>query len=170
MWSMGNVSRSLRPRWLHPSLSRLPQGYRSLYVRRTASLSMSEARDIAVTWPQTKLLAGYLAELARAERYGLEINYRVRSLPSWPNQISDHGWNGWPHGVAHPRCYMIHSGFVRGWCEVNGTCWREDGEVDGWPAGNYIVRDPAWHPVDPVPMVGFRGWRWYSADQVQLTL
>lgn len=118
-------------------------------------------RDICVTWPKSRPLDSYLAELARAEREGLDINYRVHSIPRWPDAISDHGLLGWAYGIVRPRCHMIHDGYVRGWCEVLGTCWHRAGDVNGWPAGNYIVRSPVWHPVDPITYRGFRGWRWY---------
>lgn len=123
---------------------------------------MLEQRDIVVTWPKTKPLLDYLAELRQADRAGDLINFRVRHLPTWHDQIGDHRWNGWPWGRTRPRCYMVHDGAVRGWCRIAGTCWRDDGEVAGWPAGWYIVRDPWWTPIEPVPMRGFRGWRWYS--------
>lgn len=119
-------------------------------------------RDIVVTWPKTKPLEVYLGTLRRAAREGLVINYRVRHLPMWDDAINDHGVTGWAYGAEHPRCYQVHDGKVRGWTEVVYTCERAAGEVDGWPAGLYIVRNPEWHPVEPTPMAGFRGWRWYS--------
>lgn len=118
-------------------------------------------RDIVVTWPKTKPLADYLAELAAAVRDGLVINYRVARLPKWDDQIEGHGYRGWPYGAGRPRCFMVHEGAVRGYVKVIGTCWRDDGEVEGWPAGWYIVRDAFFVPVTPRPMKGFQGWRWY---------
>lgn len=121
-------------------------------------------RDICVTWPKSRPLDSYLAELARAEREGLEINYRVGRLPAWPGAMWDHGTLGFVYGQQGvPRCYMVHSGFVRGWCSILYGCHREAGEVAGWPAGLYIVRSPVWHALaDPIPMRGFQGWRWMT--------
>ncbi|GAC1533808.1 MAG: hypothetical protein NVS3B1_28240 [Marmoricola sp.] len=102
--------------------------------------------DIVVTWPQVKPLADYLAELDRALREDLLINYRVAFLPSAPLR----------------RCYMVYAGQVRGWCMIVESKLRGEGEVDGWPAGKYIVRSPWWHPVEPVPMRGFQGWRYFN--------
>ena len=31
-----------------------------------------------------------------------------------------------------------------------------------WPEGNYITCNPKWYPIDPIPMVGFRGWRYFE--------
>lgn len=124
-------------------------------------------RDIVLTWPKSRPLESYVSELARAERERMVINYRVASFPTWNDQEAwwDHGalcFGG--YGSDSPRCYMVHDGAVRGWCEIVYCCAREDGEVDGWPAGKYIVRDPTWHPIEPFPMEGFRGYRWAPAD------
>lgn len=124
-------------------------------------MAAEQRRNIVVTWPQTKPLDSYLAELARAARERWTINYRVARLPAWPDTIEDHGWTGWPYGVETPRCFMVHTGYVRGWCAVIGAGHRADGEVEGWPSGLYVVRDPEWHPLaEPIPMPGFQGWRW----------
>lgn len=115
---------------------------------------MSDCRDIVVTWPQTRTLDSYLAELKRAERQNLVINYRVARLPSSKPE----------------RCYMVHSGHVRGWCVVLDLARRKDGEVKRaendsgfWPGGLYVVRSPKWHALKtPIPMAGFQGWRWIT--------
>lgn len=119
-------------------------------------------RDIVVTWPKrTKSLAAYLDELARARHEGLVINFRVANPPRWPDLHEDHEASGFDYGIPRPRCFMVYDGFVRGWLEVLWVCERRAGEVAGWPAGWYIVRDPEWHLIDPlVPMSGFQGWRW----------
>lgn len=128
-------------------------------------------RSIVVTWPKSKPLGefgptgvGYLPELWRANDVGDVINFRVARLPRWLDSIEDHGWTGWPYGVRGPRCYMVHDGAVRGWVQVIGTCHRAEGEVHGWPAGFYIVRDAMWQPIDPIPMRGFQGWRWFDQE------
>lgn len=124
---------------------------------------MSIDRDIVVTWPKSKPLGSYLADLAIAKARDLFINYRVSRLPVWRQAMDDHGWLGWPYGAEHPRCYMVHDGAVRGWCEVVGARFRKAGEVTGWPAGFYVVRSPEWHDVAlPLRMAGFRGWRYFE--------
>jgi hypothetical protein len=120
-------------------------------------------RDIVVTWPKTKPLQAYLDALAGAEECGEVINYRVARLPTWDDAIEDHGFRGWAFGIVQPRCYVVHTGYVRGWTEVIGTCCRETGNVLGWPSGFYIVRHPTWNPEPLIlPMTSFRGWRWYE--------
>lgn len=108
-----------------------------------------------MTWPKTRPLTDYVYELARAKREGLVINYRVANLPPWPE-------NAFDYGAPEVRCYMVHDGAIRGWCKVLYACTREEGEVDGWPAGLYIVRDPMFFVCKEIPMRGFRGWRWFS--------
>jgi hypothetical protein len=123
-------------------------------------------RDIIVTWPKQRPLESYLHELREADKYNQDINYRVACLPKWPDAIEDHGWIGWSYGVEHPRCYMVHDGYIRGWCKLRGATWKTNGRVldpstGGFmKAGWYIVRDPEWHAIKPVPMQGFQGWRW----------
>ncbi len=114
-------------------------------------------KDIVLTWPKTKPLADYLAELARAAAEGLVINYRVIHLPTWDPPPKD----------SNVRCYMVHEGHVRGWSEVLYVALRGENEVADstggfWPPGKYIVRSPIWHPIEPIPMRGFRGWRWFD--------
>lgn len=125
-------------------------------------------RDIVVTWPKKRLLADYLETLVWAERNGRVINFRVARVPRWDDAVDSHGFQGWPFGVELPRCYRVHDGAVRGFTEVRGTCHRQDGEVEFiggegyWPAGTYIVCSPEWHSIAPIPMCGFRGWRWFE--------
>lgn len=106
---------------------------------------------IVITWPKSRSLESYLAELDKAEREGLLINYRL------PTRLLRRDLE---------RCYVVHDGAIRGWNEILSVDWKEDGMVKDpttdafWPAGCYIVRDPHWNPIDPVPMKGFRGFRY----------
>lgn len=113
---------------------------------------MREAvRDIVCTWPKTRTLQSYLDELRKAENSGLTIGFRVAQRPP-------------RHLISH-RCYMVHDGAVRGWCLIFDIKWS-DSFIDpverrNMRAGWFIVRSPHWHEIEPVPMVGFRGWRYF---------
>lgn len=119
----------------------------------------AERRDLIVTWPKTTPLQDYLDELAHAERDDLVINYRVAHLPRLKLE---------PGNAA--RCYMVYDGQVRGWCQMLGVAWRGPGEVRRvgdsgfWPEGSYIIRSPTWHPVEPLRMRGFQGWRYFDGS------
>lgn len=124
------------------------------------------ASDLIITWPKSRPLQSYLDELAKAEKAGLVINYRVAHVPAF-------GFGAW---AGRPgRCYVVHDGAVRGYNEILYVTHREEGEVtdpltdQSWPAGNYIVRDPRWYPINPVPMAGFRGFRYATAEWVAAT-
>jgi hypothetical protein len=107
-------------------------------------------KDLVVTWPKSKSLSAYLKELERAVAERRMINFRVPSCPS----------------ITPERCYMVHDGQIRGYNLVRGIVYRGEGEVarvEGggfWPEGWYIVRAPEWHPILPIPMRGFQGYRY----------
>lgn len=106
--------------------------------------------DIAITWPRTRELQSYLDELRAAVARGDEINYRVAREPKHTPE----------------RCYVVHSGRLRGYNRVLRVVRRGEGEVRHmgggyWPAGWYIVRSPVWVPLNPeIPMPSFRGFRY----------
>lgn len=112
-------------------------------------------RDIVVTWPKSKPLEVYLDELLAAVIAGAEINFR---LPTSPRYVPE-------------RCYMVHSGYVRGYNLVRSVQWRGPREVlrvasdplaGYWPAGWYVIRAPEWHPIALIRMQGFQGFRYFE--------
>lgn len=111
--------------------------------------------DLVITWPKRRSLQSYLAELDKAERYGQLINFRLGSKPKLEQ---------------FERCYMVHDGAIRGWNEVIAVEYKPADTVRDpftggyWPGGTYIVRHPFWHPVDPIPMKGFQGYRYYVRE------
>lgn len=117
-------------------------------------------RDLVITWPKSLRLADYLSACATAKVRGEVINYRVAKRPSF-----DFG----AHRDRPCRVYVVHDGAVRGYQELLYVTWREEAEVVDphskgfWPAGWYLARDPEWHAVEPVPMHGFQGWRYFNA-------
>jgi hypothetical protein len=105
---------------------------------------------LLITWPKTRPLSSYLDELAKAKERGHTIHYRVSRLP-----LLDYG----------APVYHVHDGAIRGWCASlgysDGTGVIDPITGEPWPIGNYIVRSPEWHPIDPITYAGFRGWRYY---------
>lgn len=109
--------------------------------------------DIAITLPATVRWDDYQRELDAAAN-GAVMNFKVRYLPS-----VDVGC----------KCYLVHQGVVRGWMRVSGlsrdrkfTCTTTGRE---W-SGNFVERTGEFHTVDPVPMKGFRGYRYVTGDPV----
>lgn len=109
--------------------------------------------DIIITWPSSRPLESYIEQILSAGAAGNKhINFRVARLPKYAG--------------PGDRCYVVHSGFVRGY-NVIIECRpiEEDIVLDPltdefWPAGNYIVRDPAWYPITPSAYKGFQGWHY----------
>lgn len=108
--------------------------------------------DIVVTWPKSRPFASYMTELSRAVAHDEVAYFRVSSRPNVER---------------HDRCYHVHDGFVRGYLNVLDLVELAAGEsVDSvtgltFAPGLYVVRSPIWRPLaTPVPMKGFRGFRY----------
>lgn len=111
--------------------------------------------DIVATWPKSRPLESYLVELKRAERAGQVVNFRVAALPK----------------IQPVRCYMVHTGFVRGCLRVIDMRHRDD-VIDpttgqAMRPGFYIVREPIWTPIPVIPMKGFQGWRHFDEGRAR---
>lgn len=128
---------------------------------------MSDYRDLIVTWPKSRVLGSYLAELRNAERLGLKINYRVHRPPDREALFGAGGV---------PRVYRVHNGFVRGYTPLSGVLLRGENEVARveadamsgfWPAGWYLVCEPIFHRCAESFCEGFRGWRWFDRTLVE---
>lgn len=122
-------------------------------------------RDILVTWPKTRPLDSYFAEIRKCWQVtpALHINYRVGSPPIWDLELEG----------RRPRLYRVWDGFVRGYTPILSVEYKEEGEVarvesdpnpEPWPEGWYIVCKAWWYPWDPIPVKGFRGWRWFDPE------
>lgn len=57
-------------------------------------------------------------------------------------------------------CYMVFDGFIRGYMDCVNV-----GATKDWPyhAGSkvpHVFVLANWHPISPIPMTGFQGWRY----------
>ena len=115
--------------------------------------------DLIVTWPKARILSSYLEELMKAERNHQHINFRIHNPPKGVNWGND------------DRCFMVHSGWIRGFNYIVDVLRRGPEEVidpitgEFWPEGTYIVRDPEWHPIKPLLKSGFQGWRYFERQE-----
>lgn len=113
--------------------------------------------DVAVTWPKTRPLGSYYAELKCAMAEGKLINFRLPARPRTQPQ----------------RCYMVYDGAVRCWSPVVGVEHKRRGDVidpvtgRAWPEGWYLVRRPLYVELaTPVPMRGFQGFRYVDREEL----
>lgn len=110
--------------------------------------------DLILTWPKKRALESYLRELERARKAEELAFFKVPTLPT-------------KLATSEPRTYMLHDGAIRGYLVTKflatvhpGGSFKDSVTGDDLAPGNYIVRDPKWHPIEPVPMKGFRGFRY----------
>lgn len=125
--------------------------------------------DLILTWPKERPLTSYIDELTRAERLGQYINFYVKDPPRGVINGNTVGVD-FRASSRKPKAYMVHTGYIRGHNEILGVVWRTGNEVSKigggfWKAGWYIVRDPAWYPLEElIEMRGFQGFRYVPED------
>jgi len=113
-------------------------------------------RDIIVTLPAKVKWEDYEKELlAVAENDEMILNFKV---PFFPKET----------GVGC-RCYLVHKGFIRGWMKIVG--FHEDDficEITGnyW-SGKFIERSGKFHKIDPIPMKGFQGFKYFNEKIIE---
>lgn len=112
--------------------------------------------DIAITWPKSRPLESYLAELKKAADAGLVINFKV---PTWPKRIKE-----------GERCYIVYDGFVRGYNNILGVDSKDDviDPITGqrMAPGVYVVREPTFYDTGSphVAIDSFRGYRYVERE------
>jgi len=102
--------------------------------------------DIVVTIPKTVNWSDYEKELEAAEK-GSILNFKVRAFPK--TSIGN-------------RCYICYNDNIIGYhfiskfsekdfqCQITGKFWQ----------GKFIERTGKFHKINPVPMKGFRGYKY----------
>lgn len=121
--------------------------------------------NLILTWPKSRTLESYLEEMKRAERKGLDVNFRS---PNPPKLTPNSRWG---------QAFMVHDGAVRGYSQIIEVTYREWGRVQRvesdpesgyWPPGWYVVREPLWFPLaDPISMRGFQGFRYSTIPMTE---
>jgi hypothetical protein len=105
-------------------------------------------RDIAITLPSSISWEDYQKEIDLVTDGSNVMNFKVNSFPV-------------NSGVGM-KCYLCHRGQMLGWMEIVGmvendfTCSTTGKE---W-SGKFIQRSGPFHKIDPIPMKGFRGFRY----------
>jgi len=105
-------------------------------------------RDIIITIPKSIKWEDYQHELNAAEN-GEILNFKVNSFPKT---------------AIGNKCYICHNGFIHGYhiisgmsekefqCTTTGNLWK----------GKFIERTGKFYKIDPIPMIGFRGFKYFS--------
>lgn len=113
------------------------------------------SNNLIITWPKKRSLDSYVKACDKAAEDGLQINFRIARPPT--------------RDVKGAKVFVVHDGYMRGFHHLIDVVKRGEGEVSlvrgdafagFWPAGWYLVRDPTWHMIVPIPMKGFQGWRY----------
>jgi|SRR5690554_354940 len=113
--------------------------------------------DIIITIPKTEDYNTWLDECkATANNENSRINYCIGR--SYLPKKTEPG----------EKCYVVYKGYIRGYHIIDKLCWRNGFicETTGryWHEGNYIIRKGKYHKIKPIPMKGFRGWKYLKHE------
>lgn len=106
-------------------------------------------RDIIITIPKNITWQDYKKEIDKVKDGSSVMNFKV---------------NHFPKTSVGNRCYLLYDGAIRGWMEIVGfseepfkcsTTGRE------W-SGKFIQRSGPFYEIDPIPMKGFQGFRYFE--------
>jgi len=106
------------------------------------------ARDIIITLPKSISWSDYEKELAEVEKGGV-INFKVSNFPNTK---------------VGCKCYLCYDGFIRGYmiiCGMNEKEFTCTTTGKNWK-GKFIERSGKFYQIEPIPMKGFQGFRYYE--------
>lgn len=109
----------------------------------------NEGMDIVVTIPKSISWKDYEKELDAVKDYSQVMNFKV---------------NNFPKTKPGNKCYLLYDGAIIGWMEIVGLSEKEfDCTTTGnkWK-GKFIERSGPFHRIDPIPMKGFQGFRYFK--------
>lgn len=106
--------------------------------------------DIVITIPSSIKWEDYQMEIDDALKNNYVLNYKVSSFPKRTRKGN--------------KCYLVYNNNIVGWlpiigfeekeftCQTTGKKWM----------GKFIVRGPQFTRIEPIPMKGFRGFRYFE--------
>lgn len=116
--------------------------------------SFNESNSIMVTLPSSVKWDEYRKELNKAEK-GESLNFKVSNFPK---NIKE-----------GDRCYIVHEGQIKGWMSISGL-QEDDFECTTtgkkWK-GKFIQRSGKFNYIDPIPMKGFQGYRYFKMEEAK---
>jgi len=108
----------------------------------------SMGRDIVITIPKSVKWDDYQKEIDAVKDGSQVMNFKV---------------NHFPKTEPGNKCYLVHDGNIRGWMEIVGlseedfTCTTTGKDFKG----KFIQRSGPFHKIEPMPMKGFQGFRYF---------
>lgn len=108
-----------------------------------------EPKDIVITLPKSIKWSDYSKELDEVKDGSSVMNFKL---------------NAFPNTAAGKKCYVVHNGAIRGWMEIVGLTEKDficSTTGKKWK-GKFVQRSGEFHFIDPIPMKGFQGFRYYN--------
>lgn len=106
--------------------------------------------DIVITIPSSIKWEDYQKEIDDALKNNYVLNYKVSSFPKRTQKGN--------------KCYLVYNNNIVGWLPIIGFDEKEfTCQTTGkkW-TGKFIVREPKFTRIEPIPMNGFRGFRYFE--------
>ena len=105
--------------------------------------------DIVITLPKSFSWDEYTKEIQHALDNEEVLNFKVPYLPKV---------------IKGDKCYVVHQGYVRGFMYIVGTSTEpfECTTTNRKWKGNFVQRSGDFHEIDPIPMKGFQGFRYFT--------
>ena len=113
--------------------------------------------DIIITLPSNVEWEDYEKELKEVEDGKNILNFKVNNFPKL-SKVGD-------------KCYLNYKGNIIGWmyitglsekdfiCNITGKEWK----------GKFIERSGKFNKINPIPMKGFQGFRYFNLNEKILT-
>ena len=108
-----------------------------------------ESKDVIATLPKTIKWSDYEKELEAVKNGNNVMNFKVSSFPNT---------------APGNKFYIVHDGFIKGWMKIVGlseenfTCSTTGKK---W-SGKFVQRSGPFNYIEPIPMKGFQGFRYYN--------
>jgi len=118
-----------------------------------SKLNEGKRNALLITLPSSIKWEDYEKELKGVEDESQVMNFKVPILPKDTSNIK--------------RVYLVYKGNIVGWQKFVGTsdkpfkCTTTDKNWDG----KFLQRTGPFHKIDPIPCVGFRGFRYWHFDE-----
>lgn len=115
-------------------------------------------KDIVITIPKKIKWEEYQKELDKVKDEKEVLNFKVTHLPKDTSKGR--------------RCYIVYNDNIIGWMKISGLVEQEftcSTTGKNWK-GKFIQRTGKLNKINPIPMKGFRGFRYYEKIDEKMNL